>query len=110
MVAMFCSPRLDFQLLGRLWLYQLIDITKRIDGKEWSTNIVSTAKIEEKSYEMLKSNDPKEVTNSALGFIARACWGAGYGGNFSEKLSNKLLGISGMSIDDVEKLVREIIG
>ncbi|KAM6484797.1 NAD(P)-binding protein [Trichoderma sp. SZMC 28011] len=89
---------------------QLIDIAKRIDGKEWSTNVVSTAEIEEKSYKMLKSSDSKEVANSALGFIARACWGAGYGGNFSEKLGNNLLGISGMSIDDLEKLVREIIG
>ncbi|KAK4081691.1 uncharacterized protein Triagg1_2432 [Trichoderma aggressivum f. europaeum] len=89
---------------------QLIDIAKRIDGKEWSTNVVSTAEMEEESHEMLKSNDSEEVGKSALGFIARACWGAGYGGDFSDKVGNKLLGISGMSVDDVERLVREIIG
>jgi hypothetical protein len=88
---------------------QLIEIAKVIDGKEWSTNVVSTADIEKKSYEMLESSDPADVGNAALGFIARACWGAEYGGNFSEKASNKLLGIPEMSIDDLEKLVREII-
>ncbi|KAL2800585.1 NAD(P)-binding protein [Aspergillus keveii] len=88
---------------------QLIDIAKRIDGKEWSTTVVSTADVEQKSYEMLKSSDPAEVANSALGFIARACWGAGHGGDFSSKVSNKLLGIPGMNTEDLEKLVREIM-
>ncbi|KAK9247027.1 NmrA-like family-domain-containing protein [Lipomyces tetrasporus] len=89
---------------------QLIEIAKRIDGKEWSTNVVSTADVEKKAYEMLKSSDPAEVGNAALGFIARACWGAGYGGDFSGKTSNKLLGIPEMSSEDLEKLVSEIIG
>ncbi|CEJ61926.1 hypothetical protein PMG11_10442 [Penicillium brasilianum] len=86
---------------------QLIDISKRIDGKEWSTTVVSTAEVEQKSYNMLKSSDPSEVANSALGFIARACWGAGHGGDFSDKISNKLLGIPEMSTEDLENLIRE---
>ncbi|KAH7186920.1 hypothetical protein BKA60DRAFT_587989, partial [Fusarium oxysporum] len=62
---------------------QIIEIAKRVDGKEWTTTVASTAEIEEKSHQALKSSDPAEVAGSALGFIARACWGEGYGGDFS---------------------------
>src|SRR4051794_24845035 len=50
---------------------QIIEIAKRVDGKEWITTAASTAEIEEKSHQALKSSDPAEVAGSALGFIAR---------------------------------------
>ncbi|KAF5703515.1 oxidoreductase [Fusarium mundagurra] len=88
---------------------QIIEIAKRIDGKEWATTVASTSEIEENSYQALKSSDPAEVAGSALGFIARACWGEGYGGDFSKKSNNDLLGLPGLSMEGLEDLVRDII-
>ncbi|KAJ4127380.1 hypothetical protein NW765_017332 [Fusarium oxysporum] len=87
---------------------QIIEIAKRVDGKEWTTTVASTAEIEEKSHQALKSSDPAEVAGSALGFIARACWGEGYGGDFS-KSNNDLLGLPGLSTEGLEELVRDIM-
>jgi NAD(P)-dependent dehydrogenase (short-subunit alcohol dehydrogenase family) len=88
---------------------QIIEIAKRVDGKEWITTAASTAEIEEKSHKALKSSDPAEVAGSALGFIARACWGEGYGGDFSKKSNNDFLGLPGLSTEGLEELVRDII-
>jgi hypothetical protein len=88
---------------------QIIEIVKGIDGKEWTTTVASTFEIEEKSHQALKSNDPAEVAGSALGFIARACWGEGYGGDFSKKINNDTLGLPLLSTKGLEELVRAII-
>ncbi|KAF5252629.1 hypothetical protein FANTH_2524 [Fusarium anthophilum] len=88
---------------------QIIEIAKHVDGKEWTTSAASTVEIEEKAHQALKSSDPAEVAGSALGFIARACWGEGYGGDFSKKNNNDLLGIPGLSTAGLEELVRDII-
>ncbi|KAH7112279.1 NmrA-like family-domain-containing protein [Dactylonectria estremocensis] len=88
---------------------QLIEIAKRVDGKEWSTDIASTLELEKNAHRSLNSSNPAEVANASLGFIARACWGAGYGGDFSKKINNKLLGIPQMSSEDLERLIREIM-
>ncbi|KAF9776508.1 hypothetical protein IL306_005291 [Fusarium sp. DS 682] len=88
---------------------QIIEIAKRIDGKEWTTTVASTAEIEEKAHQALKSSDPAEVAGSALGFITRACWGEGYGGDFSKKSNNDILGLPGLSTEGLEELVKDII-
>lgn len=88
---------------------QLIDIAKSIDGEDWVTKIVSTAEVEKDAYRALSSGNPTESANAALGFIARSCWGAGYGGDFSDKISNKELGIPEMSMADIEALVKGVI-
>ncbi|KAF4494286.1 oxidoreductase [Fusarium agapanthi] len=88
---------------------QIIEIAKRVDGKEWTTTAASTVEIEEKAHQALKSSDPAEVAGSAPGFIARACWGEGYGGDFSKKSNDDLLGIPGLGTAGLEELVRDII-
>lgn len=88
---------------------QLIGIAKRIDGKEWQTEVASTSEIEEKAYRLLGSGGDADVAQASLGFIARACWGQGYGGDFSKKLNNELLGIPEMSNEDLQKLVEQIL-
>ncbi|KAF4339904.1 hypothetical protein FBEOM_6202 [Fusarium beomiforme] len=88
---------------------QIIEIAKRFDGKEWTTSVASTAEIEEKAHEALKSSDPSEVAGSALGFITRACWGEGYGGDFSKKINNDILGLPGLSTEGLEQLVRDMM-
>jgi hypothetical protein len=88
---------------------QIIEIAKGIDGKQWTTTVAATAEIEEKSHQALKSNEPAEVAGSALGFIARACWGEGYGGDFSKKINNDALGLQGLSTEGLKELVRVIM-
>lgn len=88
---------------------QLIDIAKGIDGAEWQTEVIPTSQVEENAYDLLNGGAPADVAKASLGFIARACWGDGYGGDFSKKISNELLGIPQMSNLELHKLVETIL-
>jgi uncharacterized protein YbjT (DUF2867 family) len=89
---------------------KLIELAKTIDGKQWSTTTVSTADVEQNAYRLLESGTQADVLNASLGFIARACWGSGYGGDFTAKLNNDVLGIPLMNHEEIENMVKEIVG
>jgi len=89
---------------------KLIALAKTIDGKEWTTTTVSTADVEQNAYKLLESDSQADLLNASLGFIARACWGSGYGGDFTTKLNNDVLGIPLMSHDEIEAMIRELMG
>ncbi|KAJ9650783.1 hypothetical protein H2198_009920 [Neophaeococcomyces mojaviensis] len=88
---------------------KLIALAKAVDGKQWTTTTVSTADVEQNAHKLLESGSQKDLLNASLGFIARACWGSGYGGDFTTKLNNDILGIPLMSDEEVETMVREIM-
>ncbi|KIW37599.1 uncharacterized protein PV06_10242 [Exophiala oligosperma] len=85
---------------------QLIRISKKIDGKEWKTTPMSTDHTEKDAYEAVEQGDHMIAT---LGFIARSCWGPGFGQDFTEKLDNDMLGLPVMKEEDVENLMRGIM-
>ena len=88
---------------------KLIEIAKRIDGEEWTTTELATADAEKSSYELLNSGDLVKIANSPYGFIFRATWGEGYGGDYTHKNNNELLGIPTLSDEELNKFVEGII-
>lgn len=87
---------------------QLIDIVKKLDGKDWSTTSADTDAITKDSYEELKRENPN-VTKAMLGFIRQALWGKENGGDFSGKADNQLLGIPVLNQTEVEQVMEEFV-
>ncbi|KAK5269718.1 hypothetical protein LTR99_007153 [Exophiala xenobiotica] len=94
---------------------QLIGLAKKIDGdgdggkgeeSTWTTTSMSTADVERDAYKALEEGDFMSAT---LRFISRACWGQGFGQDFSDKLDNEILGIPVMSEEDIEGMMRDIM-
>ncbi|KIW16371.1 hypothetical protein PV08_06422 [Exophiala spinifera] len=89
---------------------KLIEIARKRDGRDWTTTTVSTADVEQNAYKSLEKGTPSDLLSASLGFIARACWGSGYGGNFTPKLNNDILGIPVMTQSEIEEMVAGIMG
>ncbi|KIW10212.1 hypothetical protein PV08_11173 [Exophiala spinifera] len=86
---------------------QLMRIATKIDGEAgWDTTPMATADVEERSHKAVEEGD---YTTAMLGFIARACWGPGFGQDFGGKLDNDLLGLPVMKEEDVEALMRGVM-
>ena len=83
---------------------QLARIAEKVTGKKWDAKVVSTADLEKAAYEELKKPAPNMLV--LFGFIFRAIWGEGYGGEF-KKVDNEWLGIDLMSEADIEATVKE---
>jgi hypothetical protein len=88
---------------------QLIDIARQIDDHQWQTSIASTVDVERDAYSLLETGVPGDIVKASLGFIARACWGSGYGGDFTKKIHNEMLGVQMMSHDEIRDMIKEII-
>ena len=85
---------------------KLFGIAQRVVGKDgWTITEADTADRERQSYENLK-NDPGNVFGWVIGFLQRAVWGEGYGGDFSKDNDNELLGLKELSEEEVEDIVR----
>ncbi|KAK5447815.1 hypothetical protein LTS15_009314 [Exophiala xenobiotica] len=91
---------------------QLIELAKKIgsDGgggkgteRTWTTTSMSTADVERDAYKALEEGD---LMSATLGFILRACWGQGFGQDFSDRLDNDILGIPVMSEEEIEGMMR----
>jgi NAD(P)-dependent dehydrogenase (short-subunit alcohol dehydrogenase family) len=78
-----------------------------LSGKKWEAEDVKTDVLEKEAYAELAKEQP-DFASAMLGFIKRAIWGEGYGGEFT-KVDNELLGISMMSEKEIEELVKEYI-
>lgn len=84
---------------------KLIGFAKEIDGAEWGTTTISTEEGEKQAKATLAEGG--DAMGSSLTLIARAAYGEGYGGDFTEKLSNEILGISEMTEAELKALVQE---
>ena len=77
---------------------------KKATGPEgWKEDVVSIDDLLAKAWEELKKEKPNPEV-FVYNFIKAAIWGEGYGSHF-QKLDNELLGIKGMSDDEVQALV-----
>jgi hypothetical protein len=78
-----------------------------LSGKKWEAGDVSTDVAEREAYAELGKEQPN-FASAMFGFVKRAIWGEGYGGEFT-KVDNELLGISMMSEREIEQLVKEYV-
>ncbi|KAF9890001.1 hypothetical protein FE257_006681 [Aspergillus nanangensis] len=86
----------------------LIAIARKMDPQEWMTTFASTAQIEAAGYEELGKEVP-DISTAMLGFIARAVWGEGYGGDFTGRVDNELLGLPVLTKTEVEEAVKSAL-
>jgi hypothetical protein len=78
-----------------------------LSGKKWEAEDLSTGVLEREAYAELGKEQPN-FQSAMFGFIKKAIWGEGYGGEFT-KVDNELLGISMMSEREIEQLVKEYV-
>jgi len=79
---------------------------KLVPERKWDPVTVSTADLEAKSWEDVKKGEVFQ--KSALGFLARAVFGEGYGGEFG-RVDNEELGLGFGSEDELEELVKKAL-
>ncbi|RMZ88288.1 hypothetical protein DV736_g4473, partial [Chaetothyriales sp. CBS 134916] len=84
---------------------QLIQYAKEIDGKEWDITPNETDKTLAEGIAALQNGPGANLHAVLVSFLFSAIFGEGYGGNFSDHLDNKLLGVKGVSDEEVKKLV-----
>ncbi|KIX05746.1 uncharacterized protein Z518_03718 [Rhinocladiella mackenziei CBS 650.93] len=84
---------------------QLISYVKEKDGKEWELKPKDTEELRQECFAELAKGPEANIGMAMVGFIASAIYGDGYEGDFSKFLDNELLGIKGMSEDEVKALV-----
>ncbi|KAH7022167.1 NmrA-like family-domain-containing protein [Ilyonectria destructans] len=86
----------------------LIAVAKKIDPQEWTTTAPSTADLEASGYEELTKANPN-IGNAMYGFLSRAIWGEGYGGDFTGRVENALLGLPILTETEVEDVVKDAL-
>lgn len=85
---------------------KLLKIAQKVTGTsddQWEITTVETASLEAAAYEELKKESPNGYV-VAFNFIKRSIFGEGYGGRFA-KVDNELLGLKGMTDEELERLV-----
>ena len=91
---------------ARLTQNKFLEIAQRVVGKEgWQITEKSSSETEKQSYEDLK-NDPGNFLGWAFGFLMRAIYGEGFGGDFSKNNDNEFLGLTELNEKEVEDIVR----
>lgn len=88
---------------------QLIKYAKEKDGVEWDITHKNTKQVYEESLAELAKGANANIGAAFIGFIFTSVFEEGYGGNFSAHLDNELLGIKGLSDNDVKALVQSLL-
>lgn len=88
---------------------RLIEYAREIDGIQWGTSIKSTEEVKQESFLELTKDSGRDIEVAMLGFCILASWTPEYGCDFSNHLDNQLLGVKGMSQDEVKSLVRSYL-
>ncbi|KAH7417196.1 hypothetical protein BKA64DRAFT_292234 [Cadophora sp. MPI-SDFR-AT-0126] len=87
---------------------QLLKLAQALTpGEEWDIKQLDTATLEKESLAQVQKNEVGPLT--MLGFLKRAIFASEYGNRF-ENVHNSVLGITGMTKEDVEELVASIFG
>lgn len=87
---------------------RLLEIAKKVDPekKEWDVKHVSLEQTKQDAMETLGKSESQEAV---MGAMVQLIWpsmvGEGYGGDFSGKTDNALLGSEGMSEKEIEEVV-----
>ncbi|KAL6851822.1 hypothetical protein J3F83DRAFT_757529 [Trichoderma novae-zelandiae] len=87
---------------------KLIQLTKRIDGKDWQLTYVDSAAVSAKAHlEFQKPN--ADITKGLMPLLHISVLAKGYGGDFSGRLDNKLLGLKEMSDEELENVIAKYL-
>jgi len=86
---------------------KLIDMFKKIDGKDWTTEQASTAEIEKGAYEALEKGENIEM--AMLDFIRRAAFSKEHEPAFTGKLDNEILGVKEMTHEEVVEMLKGLL-
>ncbi|KIX99118.1 uncharacterized protein Z520_04694 [Fonsecaea multimorphosa CBS 102226] len=86
---------------------QLIRYAKEKDGVEWTVTHKSTEKTKEESYAELAKGANANPFVAMFGFINVSVFGGDYGGDFSSRLDNHLLGLKGLGEGEIRKQLEE---
>ncbi|KAL6809854.1 hypothetical protein V8C40DRAFT_284612 [Trichoderma camerunense] len=87
---------------------KIIEIAKRIDGKDWElTYVDSAAALEEAEVEYRKADS--DYKKGLMPLLHISVLGKGYGGDFSGRLDNELLGIKLMSDEELGEVIAKSI-
>lgn len=87
---------------------RLITMAKKLDGKEWQLKYVSSVTAEAEAYLELEK-DNSDITKGLFPLLHISALGEGYGGDFSAHLDNELLGIKGMSDEEIESVMAKYL-
>jgi hypothetical protein len=83
---------------------EIMDLAKEIDGEAWSVAPVDTAVLYEDSDKELRKEKP-DFGTAMLSYVRVAAFGKGWGCDFSDKLDNELLGVKGMSKEELKEYI-----
>lgn len=85
----------------------MIRYAKEKDGKQWEITHKSTQKM----YADSQADVAKGITNWSVmqPFVFSSIFGEGYGGDFSSRLDNELLGLKGLTDIEVRELVESLL-
>ncbi|KAL7949272.1 NAD(P)-binding protein [Trichoderma barbatum] len=87
---------------------KLIELAKRIDGKEWQLTYVDQDEVSAEAHlEYMKVN--ADAKKGAIPLLEISVLGKGYGGDFSEHLDNELLGIKVMSDEELGTVIAKYL-
>lgn len=88
---------------------KMIAYAKEKDGKDWTTSVVDTEESRQASIKALQSGKVENMGLLMVGFIMSAVFQEGYGGEWSAKSDNKLLGITDLTEQELKKLVQNYV-
>ncbi|TFB07534.1 Isoflavone reductase [Trichoderma ghanense] len=87
---------------------KLIELAKKIDGQDWQLTYVDSAVVcAEAHLEFQKPN--ADITKGLMPLLHISVLGKGYGGDFSGRLDNELLGIKEMSDEELENVIAKFL-
>jgi hypothetical protein len=85
---------------------KLIGYAKEKDGKDWTTTVADTEEIRQASLKALQSGNTENIGAIFTSFIFSAIFQEGYGGDWSSKTDNELLGLPGLTEEELKKVVQ----
>jgi len=85
---------------------KLIGYAKEKDGKDFATTVSNTEDTRQQGLKALSSGNPGDIGAIMVNFIFSAVFQEGYGGDWSAKNDNALLGLPGLSESELKTLVQ----
>lgn len=86
---------------------QIIDIFKKIDGKEWTIQQASTAEVEKGAYEALSKGE--NIHKAMVDFILRAIFSKEHEPNFTGRVDNEVLGLKEKSHEEIVGVLKALL-
>jgi uncharacterized protein YbjT (DUF2867 family) len=101
--------RLIFVQSARVTQNQLIRYVKEKDGKEWDTMVKSSEEVKRELYQELEKGDDADEVVVLSKQVFVAMFTPGYGGDFSDRLDNAIVGVKGLSEEGVREVVESCL-